>query len=220
MTRVSRTVRTSPLSRGALLLLSALATVALLAACTTGGGSTAKSAPEKNPASPSAPAAPSTPSTQSPIAGRFHECLQGQWDLDLEDYTAQSFAFVSAGSPLETLTITGTYTLGFSGNQVALGWDLVLSGVVYGFPFSMEDAYSGAGSWWAVGDTASSIEISDWLYHGEAPNSEIGGMDAPIAPMPFDPENAGPITIDCRGDSLLLSGHGGPLAPKFVRRTS
>lgn len=219
MTRASRG---SPRPPGVFVALAAvaLAAVAATAAC-AGGGPTAKSSPEKNPAAPqaSAPSSTEPPPSQNPIAGSVHECIQGQWSLDLDDYTAQSFEYVSAGSPLEELTISGTYTLGFSGDRIAIGSDLVLSGVVYGFPFSMEDAYSGAGDWWPSGGTASSIEISDWLYHGDAPRSAVGDMDAPVGPMLIDPESRGPITVDCRGDSLLIQGEGAPLTGKFVRRT-
>lgn len=145
------------------------------------------------------------------MAGGNTACLLGDWELQTDLYTEDAFEWtLSQGVQIDSLQISGSYTLHVLEDGIDIVSMLQTDGVVRGIPVTSHDHYTGSGEWWWEDALDSSITISEWHYDGAGPSSEAG-------PPVIDPLSGQPIRIACDGDTMLISGPGAPLTGTFFR---
>jgi hypothetical protein len=183
---------------------AALAATALLvlAGCTVPGGG---AEPDDDP------------SVDEPVGET--SCVEGDWYLDLADYTTQSEAYLlGLGLPLEHLDIAGQQKLTFTADgYLNIATDLTTSAVVLGQAISTTTQSAGGADWYwdATNDTEGDITLENWAW-----TVEPGGATDPAAPPAapfFDPESDAPIAVSCSATTLSLQGAGAPLTGNFTR---
>jgi hypothetical protein len=158
------------------------------------------------------------PSGTLPDEVPVEDCLIGSWLLDLDDYAAQSQAWVvDLGIPMESLTYSGTYRIELTDNGDDLLFtaiaQLTTSAVVHGTPISGSESWFGESAFTWADESHESITLDDWGYTEDL---NIEG-DIPGVGVLY-PEEAGTITMACSGDTMSLSGPGAPLVGLFVRQ--
>ena len=146
-------------------------------------------------------------------------CLEGDWYLDLADYTAQSEAYLlGLGIPLEDLSLSGQQKLTFTADgYLNLATDLTTSAVVMGQPISTTTQSAGGADWYwdATNDIDGDVTLENWAW-----TVEPGGATDPAAPPAapfFDPESDAPIAASCSPTTLSLRGADAPLTGNFTR---
>ncbi len=146
------------------------------------------------------------------------DCLIGSWLLDLDDYAAQSQAYVvGLGIPMESLTYSGTYRIELSDNGGDLlftaGAGLTTSAIVNGTPIGGSESWYGESAFTWADESHQSVTLDGWNYIEDLEiDGEIPGVGV------LYPEEAGTISMACSGDTMSLSGPGAPLVGLFVRQ--
>lgn len=171
------------------------------------------------PAASSAPAADDTPAPtpeQDPVAA----CLVGTWQLDTEDFVAQSQAYMTGlGIPVDTVTVEGGQQLvfaadGFTSQSTDLTWTATLMGQTITVP--SEAAGEGA---WTVTDGA--LAVTDWVWQVDPADSPPPtGLPAGAAVPDLGGFLMSGLTVpdvQCDDEILVLQGTGAPLRGVFVR---
>lgn len=169
-------------------------------------------------AAPSTPADPGDAAPAPPASGN-EPCYVGVWQLDVVDYQAQSWVYLTdLGIPLDDFLMDGAGAITFTADGfVTAEIDLISSGSLVAdevrIPFSQRSAYTGSGDW-APGTEPDTIDFTNWAIlpvEGAEPSP-----DAPAAPT-IDFTGMSGVTALCTDDGLTLHGPDAPVSTNWTR---
>ncbi len=146
-------------------------------------------------------------------------CIEGAWNLDVEDYSFQSEDYVRGlGLPITDFAMAGSGVIRFTAEGlVATDIDLVTTGTIVAgdtrVPLNTQSSYHGSGDW-GPGDDPDSIDLDNWA---NLPNDGVAA-DPAAPPIPaIDYTNIDAVMALCTEDTLILQAFGAPLYAKWHR---
>ncbi|HTL40713.1 MAG TPA: hypothetical protein VL294_04510 [Pseudolysinimonas sp.] len=146
------------------------------------------------------------------------DCLIGEWLLDVDDYGAQSEAYLTGlGIPITEFAMDGGGILAFGmDGTVALNIDLTTTGVLVAgdsmVPISAPSHYGGSGIWSRPDADVDAVDITEWVTPSSAAAAD-SDVQVPLPDFAADPR----VFVQCSGDQLILQGAEAPFGSSWTR---
>lgn len=147
-------------------------------------------------------------------------CVVDTWQLDLDDYQAQSETYLTGlGIPISDFLMLGSQELQItSDGLMALTTDITTNGTLtaggQSIPITTSTVNSHSGDWIWQGD-GTPLAISNWALVGDdlSAGEVAEGVELPAVDFTGVPE----VDVQCSADELVLAVPGAPLTARFVR---
>lgn len=181
-----------------------------LAACAPGTGVPTAGDPDATESGGSGGIAPSG----------FAGCIEGAWQLDVDDVATQLQAMLEAnGTPITTSVADGGVTLTVSGDEMIYDSDVTytMSGDAEGLSMVIAQTHEGVSTGrWA--EEGGNLVFSDWENAVRIINTvTIAGVAGEPTVVPGGIDNSVVMAATCEGDTLVTQPEGNPYISTWAR---